>query len=106
MKCRLNPPTVRQSSGPGLTLGDGVEVGLLAHGSQQRQGADVDPHLGVAALLPGVVLHHVEQPAHQVEHAVLGVILHTEGTEEEAVMSNLSSKLGCPNRGFSIFVWD
>lgn len=71
----------------GLTLGDGVEVGLLAHGSQQRQGTDVDPHLGVAALLPGVILHHVEQPADQVEHAVLWVILHTEVTEEEAVNS-------------------
>lgn len=71
----------------GLTLGDGVEVGLLAHGSQQRQGTDVDPHLGVAALLPGVILHHVEQPSDQVEHAVLWVILHTEVTEEEAVNS-------------------
>lgn len=66
----------------GLTLGDGVEVGLLAHGGQQGQGTDVDPYLGVAALLPGVVLDHVEHPADQVQHAVLRVILHTK---EEAV---------------------
>lgn len=45
------------------TFRDGVEVGFLAHGGQQWQSADVDPHLGVAVLLPGVILHHVEQTA-------------------------------------------
>lgn len=59
----MDQQRTRTSADGRLTLGDGVEVGLLAHGSQQRQGTDVDPHLGVAALLPGVVLDHVEDPA-------------------------------------------
>jgi len=45
------------------TFRDGVEVALLAHGSQQGQRADVDPHLGVAVVLPRVILDHVEQTA-------------------------------------------
>ena len=43
------------------TFGDGVKVGFLAHGGQQGQSADVNPHLGVAVVLPGVILDHVEQ---------------------------------------------
>lgn len=45
------------------TFGDGVEVSFLTHGGQQGQGADVDPHLGVAVVLPGVILDHIEQTA-------------------------------------------
>ena len=46
-----------------LTFRDGVQVGFLAHGGQQGQSTDVDPHLGVAVVLPGVILDHVEQTA-------------------------------------------
>lgn len=59
------------------TFRDGVEVGFLAHGSQQGQSADVDPHLSVTVVFPGVVLDHVEQAADQVEHAVLWMVLQT-----------------------------
>lgn len=61
-----------------LTFRDGVEVGFLAHGSQQRQGADVDPHFGVAVIFPGVILDHVEQTTDQVEHAMLWMILQAQ----------------------------
>lgn len=61
-----------------VTFRDGVEVGFLAHGSQQWQGAGVHPYLGIAVLLPGVILDHIEQPTDQVEHAVLWVILQTQ----------------------------
>lgn len=67
------------------TSRDGVEIGFLAHGGQQGQRADVDPHLGVTAVLPGVILDHVEQSTDQVEHAVLWMVLehthqpHTSG---------------------------
>lgn len=58
-----------------ITFRDGVEVSFLAHGSQQRQGAGVHSYLGVAVLLPGVILDHIEQTTDQVEHSVLRVIL-------------------------------
>lgn len=64
-----------QPTAAAATFGDGVQIGLLAHGRQERQGADVDAHLGVSTLLPGVVLHHVEEATHQVEHGLLWVVL-------------------------------
>lgn len=61
-----------------ITFRDGVEVGFLAHGRQQWQGAGVHPYLGVTVIFPGVILDHVEQTADQVEHAMLWVILQTD----------------------------
>lgn len=63
-----------------ITFRDGVEVGFLAHGSQQWQGAGVHPYLSITVILPGVILDHIEQPTDQVEHAVLWVILHRNKT--------------------------
>lgn len=58
-----------------VTFGDGVQERLLTHGGQQGEGAQVHPHLGVGVLLPGVILHDVEETSHQVEHAVLRMVL-------------------------------
>lgn len=60
-----------------VTFRDGVEVGFLAHGGQQGQGAGVDSHLGIAVVFPGVILDHVEQTTDQVEHTMLWMILQT-----------------------------
>lgn len=58
-----------------FTFRNGVEVRFLTHGGEQRKGTDVNAHLGVAVVLPGIILDHVEQPADQVQHAVLWVVL-------------------------------
>lgn len=63
-----------------FTFSDRVEVCLLAHGGQQRQSTDVHPHFSIAAVLPGVVLNHVEQPTHQIQHTMLRVVLYTKIT--------------------------
>lgn len=87
-----------------ITFWDGVEVRFLAHGRQQWQGAGVHPYLGVAVILPGVILDHIEQTADQVEHAVLRVILpsQTRYTVHVNIMLGLSSV----NRRRIILFWE
>lgn len=52
-----------------------VEVGLLAHGGQEVQDAGVDADFIVTAVLPGVVLDHVEKLSNKKQDPMFGMIL-------------------------------
>lgn len=59
------------------TFRNGVQIVLLTHGCQQWQSADIHSYFSITVVLPRVVLHHVQQPSHQVQHTLLRVVLHT-----------------------------
>lgn len=52
-----------------------VEVGLLAHGGEEVQDAGVDADFIVTALLPSVVLDHVEKLSNKKQDPMFGMIL-------------------------------
>lgn len=52
-----------------------VKVGVLAHGRQQVQDRGVDSDFVITAVLPGVVLDHVEKFSNQKQDSVFWMIL-------------------------------
>lgn len=58
-----------------------VQVGLLAHGGQQVQDTGVDADFVIAAVLPGVVLDHIEKLPNKKQDPMFRMILVEKQTQ-------------------------